>query len=360
MKNETITQGRMGRNAALRFLQRKPVLWIVGIVAALLLPQVVASNYHMDIVIKVLLWGTLAEAYNISGGYGGQFSLGHSAFLALGAYASSILFWRLGVTPWVGMLVGVAVASATALLLGVVTLRLRGAFFGLSTLAFTAVTRIMATYWRPLTRGSEGIAIPYQPGFLNLVFSEKSHYYYFGLALCAGTVLVTWLISQSRLGYYLLACREDQDAAQSLGVNTTVIKTLGLMISAALTALGGTFYAQYILYIDPESLASFDMAIQFPLITVVGGVGTVAGPVLGSAVMIPLSEILRSNLSGLVSGLDRLLYGLILMLAVLFMPDGLIVEAQKWYKRLVSSRTAGGVVKGLWRRYKRFVSPKGG
>jgi branched-chain amino acid transport system permease protein len=145
-----------------------------------------------------------------------------------------------------------------------------------------------------------------------------------------------------------------------LGVNTTKIKTLGLMISAALTALGGTFYAQYIQYIDPASLASFDIAIHFPLVTVVGGLGTVGGPVLGSAIMIPLSEILRSKLSGLVSGLDRLLYGLMLMLVVLFTPEGLIVEARKAYKRRLSSVTLAGVGDWARRRYKRFVSSRGG
>jgi branched-chain amino acid transport system permease protein len=335
-------------------------LWVVAIAALLVLPRIVTSAYHLDVLVKILLWGTLAGAYNISGGFGGQFSLGHSAFMALGAYASTILFWKLGVTPWLGMLLGVLIAASTAFLLGVITLRLRGAFFGLATLALTTVVRIIATYWRPLTRGSEGIAIPYRPGLANLVFADKAHYYYFGLVLCGGTALIAWLISRSRLGYYLVACREDEEAARALGVHTTKIKTLGLMISAALTALGGTFYAQYILYIDPASLASFDIAIHFPLLTVVGGVGTVGGPVLGAAIMIPLSEILRSELSGLVSGLDRVLYGLTLMLVVLFTPEGLLVEARKAYKRRLSSVTSAGVVDWAKRKYDRYVSSRGG
>jgi branched-chain amino acid transport system permease protein len=258
------------------------------------------------------------------------------------------------------MLVGVLLAAAMAFSLGLVTLRLRGAFFGLATLALTSVVRIIATYWRPLTRGSEGIAIPYQPGLANLIFADKAHYYYFGLILCGGTALIAWLISRSRLGYYLVACREDEEAARAVGVNTTKIKTLGLMISAALTALGGTFYAQYIQYIDPASLASFDVAIHFPLVTVVGGVGTVGGPVLGAAIMIPLSEILRSELSGLISGLDRVLYGLMLMLVVLFTPEGLLVEARRAYERRLSSLAPAGVVDWARTRYKRYFSSRGG
>ncbi|MCX5839621.1 MAG: branched-chain amino acid ABC transporter permease [Deltaproteobacteria bacterium] len=304
------------------------ILSIAILLLLLLLPQVITSPYHLDILILIFLWGALAEAYNISGGYAGQFSLGHSAFLALGAYSSTILFLKLGISPWLGALVGAALAAAVSLLLGSVTFRLRGPFLGLATMAFAEVTQIVAINWRSLTLGSEGIGIPFKPGMMNMIFADKVGYYYLGLLFCAGTVLITWLISRSRLGYYLIATRENQDAARALGVNTTGVKSVSLLISAALTAVGGTFYAQYILYIDPNSLASFDVAIQFPLIAVVGGIGTVFGPIVGAAIMIPLSQILRSTISGTVAGLDLALYGLILMLVVLFTPQGLVVEAQ--------------------------------
>ena len=317
---------------------RRVVPWVVGIVIALIFPLVITNDYYLDMLIMILMWATLAEAYNISGGYGGQFSLGHSAFLGLGAYSSTILFWKLGISPWLGALVGAVIAAALALLLGAVTLRLRGPFLGLASLAFTEVTHIVAVNWRSLTRGSEGIGIPYKPGLGNFIFANKAGYYYVGLILCGGVVLITWLISRSRLGYYLIACREDEEAARALGVNTTLIKILGLLISAVLTAFGGTFYAQYVLYIDPSSLISFDMSTRIPLIAVVGGLGTVVGPVAGAIIMVPLSQILRSTLSSVASGLDLALYGLMLILVVFFMPHGLVVEIGQRLKRWRLSR----------------------
>lgn len=325
-------------NATGRRMERRILYWALGIVAVLLIPWVVKSDYYMDMLIMVLLWGALASAYNISGGYGGQFSLGHSAFLGIGAYASTLLFVNLGISPWFGMFAGAALAAVAALLLGGVSLRLRGPFLGLASMAFTLVVHIIAVNWRSITRGSEGIGIPYQPGFANLIFDNKASYFYLSLLLCGGVLLITWIISRSRLGYYLVACRENQEAAKALGINTTQIKILGLVISAALTALGGTFYAQYILYIDPVSVVAFDVSTQFPLIAVVGGLGTVFGPLLGAAVMVPLSSILRATISGAVSGLDLALYGLLLIVVVLFMPHGLIVEIGKRVRQWWAAR----------------------
>jgi branched-chain amino acid transport system permease protein len=321
----------------------KVIFAILSVAILMLLAQIISSAYYMDVLILIFLWGSLAEAYNISGGYNGQFSLGHSAFFAVGAYCSTILFWKLGLSPWIGAIVGAGLAGVSSLLIGAVTFRLRGPFLGLATLAFTEVTRIIAVNWRSVTRGSEEIGISYQPGLANMIFPSKVGYYYLGLLLCGGTVLITWIISRSRLGYYLIATRENEDAARALGIYTTQIKITGLLISAGFTAIGGTFYAQYILYIDPDSLATFDMSIQFPLIAVVGGLGTVFGPIVGAAIMIPLSQILRSTISGTVSGLDLALYGMILMLVVLFTPRGVVLEAQtlfrKWLRRSSGSRS---------------------
>jgi branched-chain amino acid transport system permease protein len=319
-------------------LSRRALFWLLALLAALALPHVIANDYYLDMIILILMWAALAEAYNISGGYGGQFSLGHSAFLGIGAYTSTILFWKLGISPWLGMIPGALFAAVVALLLGGVTLRLRGPFLGLASLAFTEVAHIVAVNWRSMTRGSEGIGVPYKPGLASMVFSTKAEYFYLVLVFAGGTVLITWLISRSRLGHYLVAVRENQEAARSLGVHTTKIKVTGLVISALLTAIGGTFYAQYILYIDPASLISFDVSIKFPLIAVVGGLGTVWGPVLGAAIMIPLSQVLRSTLSGSVSGLDLALYGLLLILVVLFMPQGLLVEIQQRVRRWRTAR----------------------
>ncbi len=338
MSETTGTKARS--NVVSVLLSRRTMYWLLGVLAALAFPHVIGNDYYLDMVIMILMWAALAEAYNISGGFGGQFSLGHSAFLGIGAYTSTILFWKLGVSPWLGMIPGALFAAVIALLLGGVTLRLRGPFLGLASLAFTEVAHIVAVNWRPMTRGSEGIGIPYKPGLANMIFSSKADYFYLALALAGGVVLITWLISRSRLGHYLIAVRENQEAARALGVNTTKIKVTGLVISAILTAIGGTFYAQYILYIDP-ALMTFDMSIKFPLIAVVGGIGTVWGPVLGAAIMVPLSQILRSTISGSVSGLDLALYGLLLILVVLFMPHGLLVEIQQRFRRWRTAKGGG-------------------
>jgi branched-chain amino acid transport system permease protein len=313
------------------------VLGALGAFFVLIIPKITSSDYYLDVLILVLLWAALAEAYNISGGYAGQFSLGHSAFMGIGAYTSSILMWKLGVSPWIGMIFGASLAASMALLLGGIVFRLRGPFLGLATLAFTEVVHIIAVNWRSLTRGSEGIGIPFKPSFANFVFAEKATYYYVAVGLCGGIMLTTWLVARSRMGYYLIAVRENQEAARALGINPTFVKLFALVLSAILTALGGTFYAQYILYVDPASLISFDVSMQFPLISVVGGLGTVVGPLIGAGIMVPMTQILRSTFSGAVSGLDLALYGLILLLVVLFMPQGLVSEIQNRMGLWISS-----------------------
>jgi branched-chain amino acid transport system permease protein len=318
--------------AGRRFQRLTVVLWAVAGIAILVLPSIVRSDYYLDILIQVLMWAALSSAYNISGGYAGQFSLGHSAFIGIGAYTSTIFFWKLGLSPWVGMLIGALLSGLAALLLGGVVFRLRGPFLGLATLAFGEVVQIIAINWRSLTKGAEGIGIPFKPAFANFVFVDKLTYYYIALGLWAGIALITWRIARSRIGYHLLAVRENQEAARALGINPTVVKIFALVLSAVLTALGGTFYAQYILYIDPSSLISFDVAIQFPLIAVVGGVGTIMGPLVGAAIMIPTALFLRSSLSGAMSGLDQAFFGLILLLVVLFLPQGLVPECRKRFK----------------------------
>jgi branched-chain amino acid transport system permease protein len=339
-----------------RFLRLEIIVWVIVSLFFLLIPKITRSDYYLDILILALMWASLAGAYNISGGYAGQFSLGHSAFMGIGAYTSTILAWKLGISPWLGMIPGALLAALTALFLGGVVFRLRGPFLGLATLAFGEVVQIIAVNWRSLTRGSEGIGIPFKPGFANFIFADKSSYYYIALCLCAGIMLITWLIARSRIGYHLIAVRENEDAARALGVYPTVVKIFALVLSAILTALGGTFYAQYILYIDPSSLISFDVSIQFPLIAVVGGVGTILGPLVGAGIVVPMAQILRSTFSGAMSGLDQALFGLILILVVFFIPRGLVPEFQK---RIRSRHPQGPVAKFLERISLRRPSVRG-
>jgi branched-chain amino acid transport system permease protein len=222
------------------------------------------------------------------------------------------------------MLVGMIVSSVVGAAISYPCFRLRGPFFTLATIAFAEVLRIFAIYFKNFTSGSTGITIPQNMGFTNFMFREKAPYLYIVLVFALLVFLISYLIEKSRFGYYLQALREDEDAAESLGINSPRVKLKAAVISAALTSFGGVFYAQYILFIEPYSEFSLDLSIQFALIPMIGGMGTAIGPVIGSFVLTPLQELLRSWLGGGFAGLYLVLYGIILILVVIFMPQGIL------------------------------------
>jgi len=297
---------------------------ILCLVALIIFPQVVQNPFVLHILIMILFYAALGSAWNLIGGFGGQLSLGHAAFFGLGAYSCVLLNIDRGVNPWIGMLVGALITSAFAAAISYPCFRLRGPFFTLATIAFAEVLRILTIYFKDFTRGSVGITIPQKMGLGNFMFREKAPYLYIVLGFMVGVFLISYWIEKSRFGYQLVALREDEDAAESLGVNTTRAKLVAAIISAALTSLGGVFYAQYILFIEPYSEFSLDLSIQFALVPMIGGMGTAVGPVIGSFVLTPLQELLRAWLGGRYSGLHLVIYGCILMLVVIFMPQGIL------------------------------------
>jgi len=325
------------------------ILWIVPCILLALLPLWVKSPYALHIFILLFIAVATGESWNVVGGYAGQYSVGHAAYYGLGAYGAFILLQAKHVAPWFGVWVAVAISVVVALVIGSITFRLRGPYFVLASIAVTEIIRLAALNWKDLTNGAEGILINDVPalhlgGLLITDWNSKTPYYYMGLSMAVFCVAANQVVKRSKLGYYLQAIREDQDAAHSLGIALTTYKNAALAISAALTALAGSFAAFYVGFIEPQAVFGIDVSIQLVLICIIGGIGTVLGPLFGALVLVLLSEALRDNL--IAQGLFRLglpesssagmflkenlahahvlIYGLLVIVVILFMPDGLV------------------------------------
>ena len=295
----------------------------IAILAACIIATVVVSNrYAVDIMIRTFLWAGLALAWNIAGGYAGLISFGHAAFFGIGAYTSTILLLNYGVPPWFGMLAGALIAGCGGALLARVCARLRGPFFILSTLAAGEVVRIAALNWRTLTGGSEGLEIAPVPSVVNMVFKSQWPYATIIVAYMLAMFALSVWIEQTRYGYYLFATRDDEDGASAIGINPSHTRAAAMAVSAATAAIGGTLFAQYFLYLDPTHVISPDISFQFALICAVGGLGTASGPVFGALIIVPLSELLRGFLSQSTSGLHLVIYGIIVIIVILYFPSG--------------------------------------
>jgi branched-chain amino acid transport system permease protein len=283
----------------------------------------VGNRYAVDIMIRTFLWAGLALAWNIAGGYTGLISFGHAAFFGIGAYTSTILLLSYGVPPWFGMAAGALLAGVAGIILTSVCARLRGPFFILSTLAAGEVARIAALNWRSLTGGSEGLEIAPVASAVNMIFRSQWPYLALVLVYMLALFALSVWIEQTRFGYYLFATREDEDGAAAIGINPQLMRVAAMAISAALTAVGGTLFAQYFLYLDPTSVITPDISFEFALICALGGLGSASGPIYGALIIVPLSELLRGWLSASVSGLHLVIYGSIVIVAVLYFPSGI-------------------------------------
>jgi branched-chain amino acid transport system permease protein len=323
---------------------------ITLLVFLFLFPRMVSDPYTLHIMILIFLSTIMGQSWNILGGYTGQYSVGHAAYFGTGAYVTMMLMQYRQVPPWYGMWAGMAVVVAVALIIGSICFRLRGPYFVLASIAVAEIIRLSAINLKEITNGAEGILITEIPPFklgetVITDFLTKAPFYYIGLVLALLTIVITWLVQRSKLGYYFQAIREDQDAAHSLGINLTFYKNIALIISAMLTSLAGSFYAVYVGFIDPPTVLGLDISVQIVLICIIGGIGTIYGPVIGALVLVPLSEALRSNLiasaifkTGIVSeesGIGNflkenlahahtLIYGILVVVVILFMPDGVL------------------------------------
>jgi branched-chain amino acid transport system permease protein len=308
-------------------------------VFVIVLPLVVTDRFATDIFIRILLFAFIGVAWNLMGGYAKQLSLGHAAYFGLGAYTSTILEIRFGVSPWFGMLAGGVVAMLASLPIGALCFRLRGPYFAIATIATAQVLMLLFLKFRDFAWGAEGTTIPnFGDAPLMMQFDDKSSYYYVALALLALGLAITYRIEHSWMGYYLVAIGEDEDAAQAIGVNAPRVKRDIYMISAFLTALGGTFYVQYIYFIDPATAFSFNISVEAALVSIVGGIGTLWGPVVGTVLLETTSALLQSWLGSSAGGVQLTVYSLILIAVILWRPSGLLGLFTDAYRRLVYTR----------------------
>jgi branched-chain amino acid transport system permease protein len=299
------------------------VFELVLLVACIALVAVQLPQNLRDVLVLTFLYAGIALAWNIAGGYAGLISFGHAAFFGIGAYASTILFTRYGVTPWLGLWFGGLVAAVFGAILALICARLRGPFFILSTLAAAEVVRIAALNWVALTNGPEGMSILPTASAANMVFDSKTVYAAIMLGYLVLCYAVTKALEATRYGYYLFAVRDDEDAAAAAGVNPLLVRAGAMAVSAGLTGIGGSLFAQYYLYLDPTFLISPELSFQFALLPAVGGLGTAIGPVLGSFVITPLSELLRTYLGHAAAGLHLVIYSAGLIVVMLYFPGGL-------------------------------------
>jgi branched-chain amino acid transport system permease protein len=300
-----------------------PLLFLITITLSCF---VIPNPFFINIIINLFYFATLSLAWNILGGYSGQFSLGHAAFMGLGAYTSTLLFLHFNLTPWLGMFIGATFTSVIGALVFWPCFRLKGFYFCLATIAFAEVLRILATHWRSLTKGGVGLLLPVKPSLYNMLFTSKYPYLFISLFLLLLAIAITHLIEKSRLGYSLKALRNDEDGAEAAGVNVFQSKLVAAVISAFLTALGGTFYVQYMLYIEPEIVFSIHQSLQISLFAIIGGIGTIAGPIVGTFLLVPLDIALKGWLGSLYAGLGFIVYGALLIAVVMLIPEGII----KW------------------------------
>ena len=302
------------------------LLALVALVAVLMvLPQVVSSSFAVDIFIRILLFSFIGVAWNLMGGYAKQLSLGHAAYFGLGAYTSTIMQIDFNISPWIGMIAGGVVAMLASLPIGWLCFRLRGPYFTIATIATAQALMLVFLKFRDFAWGAEGTTIPNLGSSpMMMQFETKASYYYVALGLLAVGLLITYAIEKSWMGYYLVAIGEDEDAAQAIGVNAPRIKRDIYMISAFLTALAGTFYTQYIYFIDPATAFSFNISIEAALVSIVGGIGTLWGPVIGTVLLETTSALLQSWLGSSTGGIQLTVYALILMAVILWRPTGLM------------------------------------
>jgi branched-chain amino acid transport system permease protein len=291
-------------------------------VALVVLPFWVPSNWQ-NLLISTFYYAYLGQAWNILGGYAGQLSLGHAAFFAIGAYTSAVLAIHLGISPWLGMLAGAVFAAILSLGIGYLGFRfgLRGFYFILLTLAVAEICRLIALHL-PILGGYTGLFITFTPNPWQFQFRGKIPYYFIALAFLCVACGIVWLIQRSKLGTYLVAIREDEDASEALGVDTFRYKMIAYAVSAALTALGGTFYAYFQFYLQPNTVLHINHSVDIMIRPIVGGSGTILGPVLGSFLLELLGEFSRTYFAAGTAGLNIVIYGLLLIIVVLFLPRG--------------------------------------
>jgi len=323
-----------GRPATSAYVAGGAVLLIL-----LAVPMLTTNYYILHIAVQMFFFGYLGQSWNIMCGYTGQLSFGHAAFFGLGAYTSTLLLLQLGLTPWVGMLIGGVIAALLGLGIGAVSFKYgaRGVFFAFITMAIGEILRLLALYWDGLTNGAEGLLIPLAEqnlAMLSITRENRFSYYYIMLGMLVGCTLIAYKIKRTRFGYYLLALRENEDAAEMIGVDVFRYKLSAGAVSAFLTALAGTFYAHYYRHFEPQDVFGIPVSFNMIFPVIIGGGDYMLGPILGSIILTFFEEGSRAVMPQTMHGFHRILYGVIIVLVIIYLPNGLM--------ELFSRRTARG------------------
>ena len=327
-------------------LQAKDRVLLTLIAALALLPRIpglLSSTFTQHVFILILLYASMSQAWNIVGGYCGQTSFGHSVFFGIGAYGAGMAVVTYGMPPWPGVLVGALAATAVAVAISYPCFKLSGHYFAIATFAIVEIFNrmFMVWYW---VGGALGLDYPLvDEGWTHFMWYQAKEPYYYGALILFAVVFgaVRW-IERHRIGYYFRAVREGQETVESLGVHGARVKLVAIGTSAFFTALCGGFFAQYYLRVDPSMVMSLDMSMKFVLITILGGLGTLFGPLLGAAVLIPLQEYTRALWGGLGGGVDLMIFGLLIIIVVIRQPLGLMGILRGILRRRKARRTARG------------------
>jgi branched-chain amino acid transport system permease protein len=306
-----------------RFTLKQILTGILALVIAVAFPLVIEQPFPIHVMILVYMFGVLGVGWNIMGGYAGMFSFGQAAFFGIGAYTSSYLLITFQVNPWIGLIAGGIVAALVAAAIGYPCSDLRGHYFAIASIAFAEIVRVFFNNWK-MVGAAEGLSLPMlDESLTNFMFhSSKLPYYYIMLIFLLLALVVCYFVATSKMGYYFRAIKESHDVAEVLGVNVVRFRLVAIMISAFLSAMAGTFYAQYILYIDPESVMLLAISVQIVLISMLGGSGSIMGPLIGAAVLIPISEYTRATLGNQGTGIDMLIYGFLITIISVYQPAG--------------------------------------
>ena len=294
------------------------------------------SQYVIHLAVMILFFAYLGVAWNILGGYAGQFSFGHAAFFGLGAYTSTLLHLHYGVSPWIGMLLGGLAGVLLGLLSGFLSFRygLRGPYFALVMLAFAEMLRLSFETWMSKSHPL-GLPIPLKgTSLLDFQFKDKGRYFSIVLVMLIAATFLCHRLVRSKIGAYWMAIRDNEDAAEALGVNAFAYKLLAMAISASLTAMGGTFYAQYFLTLEVNDVFGVQISVEILLSAIIGGAGTVFGPLVGAVALQLLAEVTRVYIRAF-SGFDLMVYGCVLILVIIFLPQGLLAGLRRPYRALV-------------------------
>ncbi len=331
----------------------KKFLWLgLGALIFLAYPLVFTLPFPRHVMIMIFLYATLGLAWNMIGGYAGQISLGHAIFFGIGAYTSTLLLMKLGVSPWAGMLAGGLVSVIVSFIIGYPCFKLAGHYFAIATIAIGEIAQVWMLNW-DWAGGAIGLTLPILPeSLINLEFhSTKLPYYYIAFGLLILALLATFGVDRSKLGYYFKAIKGDLEGARSLGIPVRRYKFYALALSAFFTSICGSFYAQYVLFIDPDSVFPLMLSVVVCLVATLGGVGTILGPVIGAFILIPISEFTRIYLGGGGKGTDLIIYGLLIIIICVYQPFGVIGIAKRFRKkeRENGSPRGGKAHQELWR-----------